>query len=98
VQAALDLINATPARDGAVLAINLNGEMVFPVAVILAPRGVPFVFATGYAADVPPEPFNWAPHFQKPVNAAMVADALDQTISAFLSPTQRRRREVCLAS
>jgi hypothetical protein len=33
---------------------------------------------------------------KKPVNAAMVADALDQTISAFLSPTQRRQREMGL--
>jgi CheY-like chemotaxis protein len=32
----------------AVLDVNLGGQTVFPVADILASRGVPFVFATGY--------------------------------------------------
>lgn len=36
------------AIDGAVLDVNLSGEMVYPVADILAARGIPFVFATGY--------------------------------------------------
>jgi two-component system, chemotaxis family, sensor kinase Cph1 len=34
--------------DGAVLDINLDGKMVFPVAEVLRRRGVPFVFLTGY--------------------------------------------------
>jgi CheY-like chemotaxis protein len=34
--------------DGAVLDVNLGGEMVYPVAERLAKRGVPFVFCTGY--------------------------------------------------
>lgn len=36
--------------DGAVLDINLGGEMVFPLADRLRERGVPFVFATGYGS------------------------------------------------
>jgi PAS domain S-box-containing protein len=34
--------------DGAVLDINLDGQMVFPVAEMLRRRDVPFVFLTGY--------------------------------------------------
>lgn len=35
--------------DGAVLDVNLNDEPSFPVADLLLSRGIPFVFATGYA-------------------------------------------------
>jgi CheY-like chemotaxis protein len=40
------------ALDAAVLDVNINGEPVFPVADFLRERGVPFVFATGYAAQM----------------------------------------------
>jgi CheY-like chemotaxis protein len=96
VQGALALLGATPVLDGAVLDINLNGEMVFPVADALAQRGVPFVFATGYDEDMPPERYSSVPHCGKPVHAASVADAIRQAIFAYLSPTERRRRTMGL--
>jgi DNA-binding NtrC family response regulator len=34
--------------DGAMLDINLRGEMVFPLADALAERSIPFVYVTGY--------------------------------------------------
>jgi CheY-like chemotaxis protein len=34
--------------DGAILDINLGGEMVFPLADALAERSIPFVYVTGY--------------------------------------------------
>jgi DNA-binding response OmpR family regulator len=34
--------------DGAVLDVNLRGEMVFPLADALAGQAVPFVYVTGY--------------------------------------------------
>lgn len=41
--------------DFALLDINLRGREVFPVADLLAERGVPFAFASGYgAAGLPP--------------------------------------------
>jgi hypothetical protein len=43
--------------DGAMLDINLGGEQVFPIADVLADRGIPFVFATGYG------PAGLAPRF-----------------------------------
>ena len=39
------------AADVAILDVNLNGEMVFPVADLLIERGVPIVFTTGYAPE-----------------------------------------------
>ena len=47
VAAALDIIDRT-ALDAATLDLNLAGEDSDPVAVALAARGTPFVFATGY--------------------------------------------------
>ena len=51
---------AALARDGefdaAILDVNLNGQDVYPVADILAARGIPFVFATGYGErGLPPD-------------------------------------------
>lgn len=35
--------------DAAVLDVNLNDQPSFPVADLLSDRGIPFLFATGYA-------------------------------------------------
>ena len=37
------------AVDGAILDVNLRGEMVFPLADTLAERSIPFVYVTGYS-------------------------------------------------
>jgi CheY-like chemotaxis protein len=47
VMKALTLIEAEPI-DGALLDVNLGGELVYPVADALAARSVPFAFVTGY--------------------------------------------------
>lgn len=53
----------------AVLDVNLNGELVFPLAEDLQSRGVPFVFATAYADDdrLYPATAKGAPRLAKPV-------------------------------
>lgn len=38
------------ALDLAILDVNINGGEVYPVAEVLAARGIPFAFATGYGA------------------------------------------------
>jgi two-component sensor histidine kinase len=48
----LRLANAEGRLDGAVLDVNLGGRAAFPAADLLAGRGVPIVFATGYG-DLP---------------------------------------------
>ena len=52
--------------DGAILDVNLNGQTVSPVADILAARGLPFVFATGYGEHGVPDHFRDRPTLQKP--------------------------------
>lgn len=52
--------------DVAILDVNLNGQSVSPVAEILAERGVPFIFATGYGERGLPERFTDRPTLQKP--------------------------------
>lgn len=54
--------------DAAVLDINLDGEMIFPVAERLIARGVPVVFATGYDQFVLPERLAGVPHLEKPIS------------------------------
>lgn len=66
------LIAREAAIDAAVLDINLRGEMVFPVADLLAARGVPFAFATGYDEWALPERFVGAPRVEKPLKGARV--------------------------
>jgi CheY-like chemotaxis protein len=47
VDQALALID-TKVFDAAMLDLNLNGSSSYPLAEVLAARGIPFVFATGY--------------------------------------------------
>ena len=52
---------------GAVLDVNLAGEFCFPIATVLAERGVPFVFLTGYGdIDALPPEFQHTPVMRKP--------------------------------
>jgi len=52
--------------DLAILDVNLNGEMVYPLAEELAGRGVPLVFLSGYDVGHFPERFKGAPRVGKP--------------------------------
>jgi len=52
--------------DGAFLDINLAGKLSFSVAEILARRGVPFVFLTGYNKTAIPETYRQVPTLWKP--------------------------------
>jgi len=58
--------------DGAILDINLGDGMAYPVAEILAARGVPFVFLTGYEADTVDDRFSEVPILQKPIERQML--------------------------
>lgn len=61
--------------DGAVLDVNIGGEMVFPVAEALRARGVPFVFATGYG-DLPRRGFEDVSVLSKPINIGQLGVAV----------------------
>jgi len=68
IEQAIALIQSDSAIDGAILDVNLGGELVYPVARLLAQRGTPFVFVTGYETSALPQQFAAAPCVMKPVN------------------------------
>jgi DNA-binding response OmpR family regulator len=78
VEDACRQIEGGDAVDLAILDIGLVGERVFPVAELLRERRTPFLFATGYDADVIPAVFAEAPCLEKPVAAAKVVALLEK--------------------
>jgi CheY-like chemotaxis protein len=73
------------ARDGAfdvaVLDINIAGDMVYPVAEVLATRKVPIVFSTGYGVAGVEEAWRVWPILQKPYRPADLGSALRQALT-----------------
>jgi CheY-like chemotaxis protein len=82
VTAALDLITRTE-LDGAVLDINLGGELSFPVAAALIEQDIPFLFLTGYDDLVVPPQYRGMRRLEKPTDmrslAEIVTSAFGQT-------------------
>ncbi len=62
--------------DIAILDVNVNGKVISPVAEVVARRGRPFVFATGYGAQGLPEEFRDRPTLQKPFQMETLAQVL----------------------
>jgi ActR/RegA family two-component response regulator len=73
---ALKLMENAGPIDGAVIDINLHGEWAFPIAQALTNRHVRFVFATGYDAQVIPQPFQNILRCEKPIDVTQVASGL----------------------
>jgi two-component SAPR family response regulator len=62
--------------DLAVLDINLAGEVVYPLALRLADRGIPFVFSTGYSTATLPTELRDRPLVRKPVTLGSLRKAV----------------------
>jgi two-component sensor histidine kinase/DNA-binding response OmpR family regulator len=80
------------ARDGdfdaAILDINLGDGMAYPVAEILSARGVPFVFLTGYDADMVDSRFVAVPILQKPIERHVLEKIfLGKGVNGFALPS-----------
>ncbi|HEX4272868.1 MAG TPA: HWE histidine kinase domain-containing protein, partial [Rhizomicrobium sp.] len=67
--------------DCAVLDMNLQGEIVYPLADLLRSQQVPFIFLTGYSPKGIDSRFEDVPVLQKPVGQ----DELEGTLAAVLS-------------
>ena len=67
--------------DAALLDLNLHGVRSYPVADVLAARGVPFAFATGYGGSGLRESDRERPLLEKPFGSA----SLEMMLVALLS-------------
>jgi CheY-like chemotaxis protein len=75
VHAALEALEGAE-LDGAILDLNLRGEMAYPVADALTARGIPFVFTTGYGARTVPARFADVKRCEKPTTPEAISRAL----------------------
>ena len=80
VDKALAMIGAE-AIDVAVLDVNLNGEMSYPIADALTARGVPFVFVTGYDKGRILDGYQSFPVVQKPFHRSELSDILAKLLT-----------------
>ena len=67
--------------DAVLLDLNLNGQMSYPVADALVARGIPFVFATGYAKNRLLDGYQTFPVLQKPFHRLEVGDMLAKLLT-----------------
>ena len=65
---AFALLNNECAPDVAILDINLNGKLAYPIADLLRTRAIPFIFCTGYETTARDERYSRAPIVHKPTN------------------------------
>jgi CheY-like chemotaxis protein len=64
--------------DFAVLDINLNGRLSFPIADMLRARGIPFLFASGYGSKGLNDNHRDAVRIQKPFRTRELAQAISK--------------------
>ena len=71
--------------DAAILDVNLDGELAYPIADILIDRNLPFAFVTGYDTQSIDERFAQIPIIQKPI----ARDMLQSLLTARTRPARR---------
>lgn len=79
ISEAIDLIGRE-AIDGALLDVNLGTQKIDPVADLLAERGCPFIFTTGYGRSGIPSSHADRPVLQKPFRLDDLAAILSSEI------------------
>ena len=80
INEALVMIDAE-AFDVAMLDVNLNGKMSYPIADALISRGVPFLFSTGYDKDRLQDGYRTVPVLQKPYHRAELENTLARLLA-----------------
>lgn len=66
--------------DFAILDMNLDGAMTFPIADAIAARGIPFLFASGYPATKAGDAHRHELVLQKPFTLDRLEAAIEQTM------------------
>ena len=68
--------------DAAILDINLDGRLCFPICGLLAQRGIPFCFLTGYShLSLIPQQFRRAPLISKPFEPDELRSVIDMMLA-----------------
>jgi CheY-like chemotaxis protein len=67
--------------DAATLDLNLDGDESYPVADILAARGVPFAFSTGYSQKSLREDYRDRPLLRKPLKERDLVDTVTRLLA-----------------
>jgi DNA-binding response OmpR family regulator len=68
--------------DGAILDINLDNRLCFPICGLLAERNIPFAFLTGYShLSMIPQAFRTAPLVSKPFDPDELRGVLEGMLS-----------------
>lgn len=62
--------------DLALLDVNLEGELIFPIAEELAQADTPIILVTGYEGETLPEPWRSRPRLLKPVDGRALREEL----------------------
>ena len=68
--------------DLAILDINLNGQMVYPLADELWARGIPFIFLSGYVSGDLPARFRRSPQLTKPHDPAALSKEIRTVLAS----------------
>lgn len=80
IDKALERLENLPDIAGAVLDVNVQGRMVFPLADELERRNVPYVFSTGYDDSEVPVRYSSVQRFSKPSDEREIASVLLQAV------------------
>lgn len=90
VEEAFALLTHETLPDAAVLDINLNGQLVYPVADLLRTRGIPYLFCTGYDAAESDKLYGNHPVVHKPTNLReLIEEVRNLCCETTPPPTQR---------
>jgi CheY-like chemotaxis protein len=76
--------------DLAVLDLNLNGTLSYPIAEAVLSRGIPVIFSTGYFSEELREGFRDLPVLHKPFSQDDFAQAVSS--ASALSPLEKTQR------
>jgi DNA-binding response OmpR family regulator len=82
--------------DAALLDINLDGSMCFPICSVLARRHVPFIFLSGYSAtnQLVPGEFKSVPFIEKPFAPEELQPLLLDMVSSRLGAHRQKEASV----
>jgi len=91
LEEAFAILSKDVSVDAAVLDINLNGQLVYPVADLLRIKKIPYLFCTGYEAPDSDKRYGQYPIIHKPANLRILIEEV-RNLCCGISPDPDKRR------